>query len=340
MAYLTDTYCDKQWTRRLELLKLAFEKHIFTQDDLVNPLDGRPSIYSEDLKLLGEALKTDRYWLRDTLDVHIEPLGGTGSRGKYVLSRIGSRFTTVFLPAGLVTLTALAQLPQAAPNFPPRLLHELLDDIRARLGAEGEHILDDALTGAAQLAIWRDQNTINPDVLATLRQAVRDRRLVTFDYQPSRDDDDSRRHHVVEPYTVYVQDGHLYLHCYAVQTVGPKGQALANTHHHLRIGRIAADTLGVLDEHYSAERPPPRIAVHYVLSKKLAKDGGSVNFDEIERIPYLNGSLEIRATTERPFEAIRKLLSYGAEVRVLGGDQVRDAYQKAVRRMAEQLQPE
>src|SRR5258708_38235799 len=280
---------DEQWLRRLELLKLAFEKPVFTSEDLVNPSSGRVSIYDETVNV-NDRFKSDRYWLRDTLDVHIEPVGGPGTRGTYTLKRIGPRFAHVFLPAGLVTLTALAQLPQVAPHFPPALLRDLLTDIEARLGTDGAHVLDEALVGASQLAVWRDQNTINADVLAVLRQAVRERLLVTFAYQPARGDDDERRQHTVEPYETYVHDGHMYLRCYAVRTLGPYGETPGN-HYDLRIGRIVPDTMVLSDQRFTVERPRPRVFVHYLLSRKLAKDCGSVNFDEIERRIQLDGRI-------------------------------------------------
>jgi predicted DNA-binding transcriptional regulator YafY len=333
--HYSSEYADPQWQRRLNLLRMAFVRRVFTQDDLVNPLDGQDSIYPETVNL-PEMLKQDRYHLRDMLDVHIEPVGGPGSRGKYELKRVGARFADIFLPAGLVSLIALAQLPQAAPHFPPALVKELLDNIRARLGKDGADILNDALNNAAQLAVWRDQNQINGQVLHVLRRAIQERRLAVFEYQPNRSDDDDRRRHTVEPYEIYPQDGHLYLRCYAIHTIGPFGETPGN-HYHLRIGRIVPESITLSDDHFTLERQRPRVTVHYVLSRKLAKDGGSVTFNEIERRTLLDGRVEIRANTDSAFSAVRKLLGYGAEVEVLGGVEVRTAYQDEVRRMAAQL---
>ena len=97
--------------------------------------------------------------------------------------------------------------------------------------------------------------------------------------------------------------------------------------------RIVPESLLVLDEHYLAERLRPRYLVHYILSAKLAKGGGSFSFDEEARLPYLDGRLEIRAYTEKPFEAMRKLLSYGGECEVLGGVEVRAQYRAELGRM-------
>ena len=327
-------YFNEPWWRRLALLKLAFEKTVFTQDDLVNPLDGSPSIYDENGDLAG-ILKDDRYLLRDTLDIHIEPQGGPGSRGKYELKRIGAQFANVFLPAGLVTLAALAQLPQTAPHFPPELIRELLNDIRARLGTKDAYILDEALAGAAQLAVWRDSHSLSTDVVAMLRQAVRDRSIVVFEYGASRTDDKLCQH-TVEPYEVHSSEGHLYLRCYAVKTIGPGGET-PGRHYELRVGRILPDTLSLSNDRFTAERPRPRVMVHYILSRKLAKDGGSVNFDEIERRSLLDGRLEIRAWYDSSFAARRRLLGYGAQVQVLGGAEILDEYRREVQQMAAQL---
>jgi len=82
------------------------------------------------------------------------------------------------------------------------------------------------------------------------------------------------------------------------------------------------------------ERQRPRYLVHYILSRKLTKDGGSMNFVEIERRPLLDGRLEIRAWCDNTFTARRRLLGYGAQIEVLGGVEILAEYRREVQNMA------
>src|SRR5262249_38074147 len=150
------------------------------------------------------------------------------------------------------------------------------------------------------------------DLLYELRQAVQERRIVEFDYQPSRDDDDDLRHHCFEPYEVYPREGHLYLRGYSRYTVSQRYGERPGKHYNLRVGRIIMDSFTHSDEHFIVERPHPEYPVHYILSRKLAKDGGSTLFRETQRETLPDGRIEIHAHADDPFEAMRKLLGYGA----------------------------
>lgn len=315
-----------EWQRRLALLQLAFRQETFTREDV-------RTLYTfgkDQTEALIEALKNDRYALRDTFDILIRPV--RGKPATYHIKSIGERFRTVFLPVGLVTMLAIAQMSQNERLFPPDILRELLNGVRQRLGVE-DKTLDDALASALTLATWRDDDAIPTETQHRLRQAIQERHIIQFDYLPSRPDDDLVRSHIAEPYELFIQEGHLYLRAFPRQTTSVYGTFTHDTQFEYRVGGIIPDSIQLLDEHFLGERQQKLYSVHYILSRKLTKRGGSTSFDEIKRHLLPDGRLEIVAQTPKPFDAMRKLLSYGAQCEVLGGDEVLRLYRAEVEQM-------
>lgn len=83
--------------------------------------------------------------------------------------------------------------------------------------------------------------------------------------------------------------------------------------------------------------PPdaPRYRVHYRLLPPVSRGMISAHFSEM-RIQYLaDGSAEIEATWDNPWEAGKTLLTYGEFCVVLGGDEVRAWMERTVQGMSE-----
>lgn len=124
---------------------------------------------------------------------------------------------------------SVLKLPEADPEG---VLARGVAKLAAVLGIDLDTALDVDLGGAP------------PEILATLRQAVAERRRVHLDYYSYGRDTRSRRD--VDPYLVHAEQGSLYLygHCHS-----------ARAERRFRVDRIAAATL--LDEPFEAPSEVP-----------------------------------------------------------------------------------
>ncbi len=316
--------------RRLALLKLAFEKPTFTYSEVDQLMIDEQYAYDGDLHDVRDTFRKDRKWLRKNLGVDIGNV--RGKRDVYSVIRINPPVLAVFMPQGIEHLLAIAQLPQYRQQYLPELIDNLLASVRSRFGSETTYF-DDVLDRAHNLAAWRDNDQITAAMRATLRLAVQQRRVIIFDYLPPRQDDELRQH-LMEPYEIYVEDGHFYLMGFCRQTTSYLGSFEQNRHFDYRIGRIQPDSIQLCDETYTHQRARQLYRVHCILSEKLVKGGASQIFDqELEKRQRADGCLEVIATTARPLRAVQKLLRYGGECRVLGGDEILTRYRAEIHQM-------
>ncbi|MFZ4517602.1 MAG: helix-turn-helix transcriptional regulator [Microthrixaceae bacterium] len=132
-------------------------------------------------------------------------------------------------PEEAVTLLAAGRAALDGPE-PPPALGPAVDKLAAVLGAAGERV--DVNTGGA-----------DPDVLATVRQAVEEHGVLELDYWSFGRDEFTRRE--VEPARLELADGHWYLraHC---RTAG--GDRV------FRVDRMVAAT--ATGEHFAAADAP------------------------------------------------------------------------------------
>lgn len=324
--------------RRICLLKLALTQTQLTYDDYrTMTYQGQPILY-ESIQDVRNTFDKDRKILDANFGVTLQKKPGI--RDVYQVTYIDPELRDLYLIPEWLDVLAVLQLPQNAQLFPKQLLQALLADVQRRYGHQ-DQALSDVFERALGIAAWRDSDMIAPQLYQRLWNAQRENFVVEFDYLPARDDDAESRHHTVEPYRLYVDDGHLYLFGYCRMVDGPRGHYELREHLDYRLGRIVSDSLHISTERYLFEREPVYYTVHYILSEKVSRRGASQSFErEVGRQWLEDGRLEIRASTHRPLQAVQRLLRYGGQCLVLGGETIREAYLKELYEMLNSHPPD
>jgi predicted DNA-binding transcriptional regulator YafY len=181
----------------------------------------------------------------------------------------------------------------------------------------------------------RDQDFIAPEVWEGVQRAIRQHRQLEFAYSAKKDGD--RVKHIVEPLrcTFDPVRGHYYLHTLRVETISVNGAKrwADNVIYSYRLGRMSE--VRVLPTHFVAGQRIKRFELRYVLSADLARKGVTQHFPDSTIIPHSDGSVEVVASSTDIFSDVRRLLHYGANCRVIGGDAAVDEMRKLVRGLAE-----
>lgn len=310
--------------RRVCLLKLVITQPEFTYDDYLNMTVKKQKIVDEEIRDLRDTFNKDCRILEAFFGVTIQPKPKT--RNVYQLTHVHEEFQSLYLNSEWLQVLGVLRLPQNIHLFPQSLMQKLTEDVQQRYGIYSR-VPSEVFEQALPTAAWRDHDTIDPHIFQSLWYAQKEHFIIEFAYDAAREGDNELRQHWVEPYRIYVEDGHLYLYGYSLKAVGPFGDKPQNKHFPFRIGRIAEGTLKVHTERYVIERKPPQFLVHYILSSRLTSRGASQAFDqEYSRTELSDGRLEIRASTSDKLKAVQKLLRYGGQVKVLGGDEVLKMY--------------
>jgi predicted DNA-binding transcriptional regulator YafY len=237
-------------------------------------------------------------------------------------------------------LETIAWLEQIFEHDSPQHdeVHALLGRLRFYLALERRREIERFRTTLAVDLGQRDEDEISPAVWNGLTKALVERRRVEFSYHSPQQEDGVPRRHVVDPYERYFDTvrGHYYLRGWCRYTDGPLGRYEQGRYFYYRLGRIG--DLRVLSNKLPPCSPSsPRYPVVYELASQVARLGithhREIEVKETER--QEDGSVLVRGETDNLFWAVRTLLHYGPNCRVLGGPKMRWEMQKVVREMAE-----
>lgn len=281
-------------------------------------------------KASEKALRRDLKELRATFGLTIQL-----RQGAYRLDEVG-RLPLLDLPDD--ALEVLAFLYETfKPDAPEgEEVRRLLDTLTSYLPEERRHEVR-RLRTIPRIELQRvDEGDIDDEVWDTIEYAVVKRRQLAFDYLSPRHEEPEPRHHLVEPYDLYFDDGHYYLDAYCLRWSGPLG---ARDHHdyiQYRVDYIVPGSAEVRPDKLGPGRRTPRTyTLRYELAPVIARGGVSRRFPETEVKIRDDGWAEVAATITNPFMAARRLLSYGAGCRVLGPAEVVRIIEEAVQGMAE-----
>lgn len=168
----------------------------------------------------------------------------------------------------------------------------------------------------------RDDDTIPDGLLDQLSSACSQRRQLEFDYLAASNSDDIPRTHLVEPLRCYFNEekGHYYLQAYNLETRGPKGRRLQNEVREYRVGRISNPHL--LPTHFPENNHHlPRYELIYELTPHVARRGVTRHFPESVIYQKPDGGAKVHAVSLDLFNDLRRLLHYGSNCRVIGGEE-------------------
>jgi predicted DNA-binding transcriptional regulator YafY len=216
-------------------------------------------------------------------------------------------------------------------------VHALLDKLRLYLGPERLAVVERSRAALTVDLRQRDEDKISPAVWDGLTKALSQRRRVEFLYLSPQYEDGQPCRHVVDPYdrTFDTARGHYYLRAYCRCADTPEGREEPHCYIDYRVGRILE--LKVLPQKLSPVSPAaPRYEVVYELAPQVARLGVSRQPEiEIHDIGYRDdGGALVRGETDSLFWAVRSLLHYGPNCRVVGGPEMVREMQAVVQGMA------
>lgn len=229
--------------------------------------------------------------------------------------------------AHIETLAFLADTFQ--PDTPhAEQVHALIDQLVAWLPDERVQVFDrvNAVLPDVDLRL-RDSEEIAAEVWQKVVTATSDRQELTFDYLSSRHEDGIPRRHHVQPWELTFTDrGHYRLRGYCLFNDGPHGPWEPRDYFHYRLSRIVPGSVQILSKKLPPIRPSgkPR-QVLYELAPAIARFGVSQRKELIGE-PVVtsleNDWVRVNGRTHDLFELARNLLYYGANCRVLGGEEL------------------
>jgi predicted DNA-binding transcriptional regulator YafY len=207
---------------------------------------------------------------------------------------------------------------------------KLLPRQRQREHAQGRHVLSMQLPGAST-------HPLDPDVLATVRRAIAQRRELSFHYR-SNTDDHLQTQHRVAPYDIYFSaEGHTYLDATMLDVAPRHPAAIIPAAIPYRLDRIVAGTAQVLHTVLPKERiQPQRYTLRYHLVPAVARRRDVSAYFPDTRITYHDdGSATVTATVTNLWQTRQILLRYGSACEVLEPPELIELFCATVDGMAE-----
>lgn len=180
-----------------------------------------------------------------------------------------------------------------------------------------------------------DTGTISPIVWEKVRYAVKQRRMVEFDYlSPRHEHADSRRHRV-EPFEIRFERGHYYLQGFCVRWQNSKGLEGGKRWFSYRLDHILSPAFELLSNPV-LPRSQRLLTVRYKIAPRLWRGGFTHHFNEMTAgEPDAEEWVEIQAKVENLFQAHRVLLAYGELCQAVYPPELVDMLKTAVSGMAQ-----
>ena len=235
----------------------------------------------------------------------------------YTLHKIG--FPLVGLPDDLLPVIALlretfVEDTPMAKNV-QRLLKQLIDLIPPN---QQRKIPTDPPLRLNVTAV--DGDDIPNAVLDKVQYACRHHYELEFDYySPAHADGQPRINHV-QPIAHLFEDEHHYLQAYCLRVIGPDSNWERRQIVRYRLGRIRnlkrLPSMFVPSSHHHLYRD-----LIYVLSSEIVRGGVSKRFPNSKVTILPDGRARVEARSLDLFRDVRRLLRYGANCQVIGGDE-------------------
>ena len=185
----------------------------------------------------------------------------------------------------------------------------------------------------------KDDDVIAVQVQEAIDKATTEHRLLRFGYRSPSQVDGVPRQHTVQPWGLYFDTvrKHLYLEAYCLTIKWPDGVWEKPQWRRYRLGRILADGIQVLPDKFPSIPPKrPRFPLEYLLAPVIARLGEITrHFDDVQvHETDADGWVRVTATTDDLFRAVRLLLGYGPNCKVIGGSEARREMEATIRAMA------
>ena len=185
----------------------------------------------------------------------------------------------------------------------------------------------------------KDDGALDRRIDQAVERALQQGRLLRFGYRSPSQADGIPRVHLVQPWQTVFDTirGHYYLDAYWLHSTGPYGKQKQEKWQKFRLDCMVADEIEVLPDKRPPSPPPrPRLRLEYLLSPMIARTGHVTrHFDNMQVHETDDaGWVRVTATTDDLFRAVRLLLYYGANCKVIGGPEARREIQALVKGLA------
>lgn len=180
----------------------------------------------------------------------------------------------------------------------------------------------------------QDTDQIPPDVWEAVKTSTDHCRQLEFLYgSPQRED---KVFHQVEPirYFFDVVRKHYYLEFFWLYS---QSGAYGRTEQNYKVARFRLDRMSnpkVLPNHFNPNRRIPSQELIYELSANIARLDVTEHFPEMQVYPNEDGSVKVIAQSRDLFFDLRTLLHYGANCRVIGGEEALYQMKRLIKDMA------
>jgi predicted DNA-binding transcriptional regulator YafY len=174
-----------------------------------------------------------------------------------------------------------------------------------------------------------DSDDIPAEVFDLIESACGQKRQLKFQYRSPLYENQQIHEHIVEPKQYYFENGHYYLYAYCTWSSFTVNLDQFVTY---RLGRIRNPK--ILSQHFT-DRNPPKYQLDYILSAKVARMGVTEHFANSQVVKQLDGSVLIHSVSTNLFIDIRKLLHYGENCHIVGGDEAIHEIKTIVRKLSQ-----
>ncbi len=314
--------------RRLLLIRLLLRSPMKTAE-LINNIqremgengypESAPSALKHDFDALKEEFGCAIRFRRETGCYHLEDLG---------------ELALLDLPdTSLEALAFLDNTFRAGEDLPEHAnIRELLERVDLLLPAHRRAHEGYTKSLMSLNLMGNTHPKINPDVLNTVKRAIRQRRELTFAYFSLSDVTEPRRHRVA-PYRIYFRpEGHAYLDATLIEAT-PAGNEPQHAPIDYRLDRIIPGTVEVLAQVLPRDRPPAQsFRIRYRLFPAIARRRDIATYFPGTHIDYHeDGSATVSATVTNLWLARQILLRYGPGCKVLEPPELVELFRAAVR---------
>lgn len=254
-------------------------------------------------------------------------------QGKYVIVDLGELALLDLPPQSLEALALLdASYPAGSANPTHASIRALIDQVIQMLPNRAQTHLHTRRSATRQKA---PSGRIDPHVLAAVRQAIEEKRELTFRYWGLSNGEAPRRHRVA-PYGIFFRNnGCTYLDATLLE-VQPPGAEQLFTPVDYRLDRIVPGTAQVLPTPLPPERlRAPALTLRYWLHPEVVQRGEGWSFFPNAHVEYSDdGSALVTATVSNLSVARDVLLRYGDRCRVIEPPELIDLIRETVDAMA------
>lgn len=278
------------------------------------------------------AFERDLDNLRNRLNVDIPPWDRE-LRAYYLLD--AGPFAQFDLTDDVLTSVAFLLETFGPDNGAYEIMQPLLDFLEKNLASQQLRRLD-RNTDPLRLNLSRlDEGIISSVVWEKVRYAVKQRRVIEFNYLSPRHSHSEPRRHRIEPFEIRFERGHYYLRGYCIRWQNPEGYEGGNRWFSYRLDHILSQKFDLL-----SNRVQPRsqrlLPLRYKIAPRLWRGGVTHHFEEmVIGHPDSSGWVEIQAKVEDLFQAHRVLLAYGELCQAVAPDELVEMMKTAVSGMSQ-----